>query len=355
MRTIHRILFPALAALFSAGCAGSEHTTGTRPEERPYVMMTGSLERAEQTPVRDAIDPRDSDGLPNVPLIVGIMTLNYASSDPATDKPDEDAWMSATANLSRGYFGGPGPNIAVVENGEINYTNESGTSIRRLFYDEGGEHYFTRIVYPFVASRLDQTQIANINHNPFGTEVVVSGLDGSQDVMCSNLAWGNIHNPKMTTDAPEGEIVMSHIFSRFGVKVRVESPKAATQFGSISRFLLKDQPSAVGINMINLDLSFSHELVDYTLVMRTMLPLDNLGDATRDAGYVMAPPAADLRFEVETTGHGWVTGLVSFADMPDGLSLTGYSHDIIMTFMESGEVEIAVAEPDEYWLDGVFD
>ncbi len=159
----------------------------------------------------------------------------------------------------------------------------------------------------------------------------------------------------MMTDAPGGEIIMSHLFSRFGVKVRVESPKAATQFGSITDFVLKDQPTSVGINMINLDLSFSHELRDYNMVLLRPLPLGEIGDAVRDVGYVMAPPAAELYFEVDTSGHGIVQGTVNFDDMPDGISLTGYSHDILMTFMESGEVEIVVAEPDRYWFDWVFD
>ncbi len=352
MRTIYIAFLSVCVALCATGCAKDGHTPG---HDRPYVVMSGVVESVAEEATRATVDPRDIDGLPEAPLTVGIVTLSYATTDPTTDQPNADAWMSATANLSRGYFGGPGVNAAVVENGEINYTDEAGSAIRRLFYEENGGHYFTRVVYPFVSSDDEQTRIADLNQNPLGTEVIISGLDGTQDVMCSNLAWGNIHNPKMTTAIDGGEIVMSHLFSRFGVKVRVESHKAATQFGTMQSFVLKDQPSSVGINMINLDVVSSHELTDYHMEDLIPLQLDQIGDATLGAGYVIAPPDGEFRFEVLTTNHGWVQGIVSFADMPEGISLTGYTHDIVLTFMESGEVEIVVSEPDEYWFDWVFD
>ncbi len=178
MRTIRIAFVSAFAALFCVGCASDNHTPDNG-DDRPYVVMNGSLETVEQTPSRSAIDPRDADGLPNAPLTVGIMTLNYTTSDPTTDKPNEVAWMSSTANLSRGYFGGPGVNAPVVENGEINYTNETGSAIRKLFYDEGGEYYFTRVVYPFVASREDQTRIANPNHVAGKPKIKTRRFDGS--------------------------------------------------------------------------------------------------------------------------------------------------------------------------------
>ncbi len=377
MKKYYIAAIASCALLLPGGCAREKGGHG--PADRPHVVMTGSMEQAKtETETRARIVP--ADGLPDRQLAVGIVTVNYTTADPAVDQPDLAAWSGTTADITRGFFGGPGINPSEVLDGQIEYTNEDGTAIQKTFYDESGEYYFTRVYHPFLNDAGDH--ISRIEQTGDGAEIVISELDGSQDVMCSNLAWGNVDNVKMkTAAAPDGEVVLSHMFSQFRIKVKAENEKAATQFGSVDDFVLRFQPASIGINMMTLGIAPSDEQTDYPMVgfspfalfteesgVRVAKPgtfdirhpdgaLDRAAESPVDAGYVMAPPATMFRFEALTADHMWVFAEVSFAtgEDPFATSVPGTAYNITVTLMESYEILLEVEPVIYHWMDSVFD
>ncbi len=368
-----------LALSLSGGCTEEKPGPGPDPENRPSVVMSGRLEQQDAAS-RARIIP-DAQGLPPTQLTVGIATVGYTSADPAVDQPGTAAWSGTTVSLSRGYFGGPGLNPPTVSTGEIQFTDEDGTRIQRMLYDEGGEYYFAHVYHPFVNASGDP--VSKIQPTAEGASLVISGLDGSQDVMFSNLAWGNVDHVEMTTAAvPNSEVILSHMFSLFRVKVKAESEKAATQFGQIEDFILRFQPAGVGIDMISLDVTpSSSDRTDYPMVGFAQFALFSMEGGVRvakpgvfdvrnpdgsmlrdaetplDAGYVMALPATGFRFEALTEDRLWVQANVSFATTEDAFakSAPGTAYDVVITLMESYEVQWEVQPVKYWWLDSVFD
>lgn len=373
-RTYIAIISVCVLAL-PGGCV--EEKSRPSPEDRPHVVINGSLEKTK-TDSRAQIVPNN--GLPTKQLAVGIATVSYTTADPAVDQPDLGAWSGSTTELMRGFFGGPGINPPTVLDGQIAYTNEDGSAIQKIFYDDAGEYYFLRVCHPFLNDSGERIQ--TLRQTTGGAEVVVSQLDGSQDIMCSNLAWGNVDNVEVKTAAmPNGEVVLSHMFSLFRIRVKAENAKAATQFGEIEDFVLRFQPASVGINMTNLDITPSNEQVDYQTVgftpfalyteqngVRVAIPgahdvrnpdgsLSTPAASPVEAGYVMALPATTFRFEALTTDRLWIHANVSFATAEDqfATSVPGTAYDVIITLMESYEIQWEVQPVKNWWYDSVFD
>ncbi len=346
-----------LICILCTGCA-DDSGAPLEHEDRPHIVMTARME-SEAAGTRARIDP-DGNGFPPVQLPVGIVTVNHTIADPAADpaayRPGLTQWAGSTVMSRRGYFGGPGLNTTAVTNGEIEYTNDEGTAIQRVFYEDNGTWYFSRVFYPLLEESTG-APISEIVQTPRGAEVSISPLDGSQDVMCSNLAWGNVDNPVMSTDAPGGEIVLSHLFSLLKVQVKVENDRAATQFGAINEIVLRFQPAGVRINMMNLALSPSELQVDYPLVSAPGVMPITVGTSAVDAGYVMAPPATAFRFEAMTARRRWVHANLNFATQiaPSAMSIPGTAYEVVITLMESYEVVVGVQPIGNWYMDSVLD
>lgn len=363
----------ALAGFFSlalwGGC-GKEKPAETA-ETRVAVVMNGGISRSGTT--RGQIVPNAA-GLPDEQLDVAIITVNYRTADPTLDQPDLPAWSGSTADITRGYFGEDSGAPGVIpfaqrpgkpiDSGKIEYTNDSGTTIQRVFYDETGEHYFVRVVYPYANAEFTQS----VN----GAGVIFSELDGSQDIMASNLGWGNMHSPVIKTnykdDIPEtvtGDsiIVMSHLFSLFRIKLVAENTDVIDQYGKILDVRLIDQPSSIRVDMMEIRLETESALdTPYHPKDFPGTGLD-LTTSAVDAGYVMAMPAQKFTLEARSQNRLWLSADLDFSTLEDPLatSAPGRMYDITIRFMEAYEIELE-AEPlegedehKEWWMDSVFD
>lgn len=329
-------------ALFSVALLGGCERERPVPQVVEVVINGGiSNTRAEM----GQIIPQD--GLPEEQLSVGIVTVNFRTSDPTTIQPDVNAWKGTSADFTRGYFGGPGLGASPVTNGEIKYTNEYGTVIQKVFYDETGEHYFIRVVYPYQDAELIQTDN--------GAAVVFSELDGSQDILCSNLGWGNITNPEISTNETDRVVIFSHMLSLFRIKIEPENETAAAQYGLIKSIRIIDQPSSIIVGMIDLATeAYSSGDTDYYCVGFTPCGLTS---GPVDAGYIMALPERKFTIEAETQNRLWLSVELDFATAlePYKTSAAGTVYDVTVKFMESYELKLEVSEAKEWWMNSEFD
>ncbi len=372
------IIILALLPILLSGCVKDKPTTPAG--KKVEVVMNGAVKRAGTTRGDGRIDPVN--GLPPKQLIIGVATLNYTTSDAVNNQPDDIAWGDATADWAPAFFGGPdyyyptNPSY-IPEDGVIKYLREDLTGTQIVFYDEGGQYYYVRALYPWTNTRSIQT--AN------GYSIVFENLNGSTDVMCSNLGWGNKDNEVITTSytdsdpsTPDNVLVMSHMFSLFRVKFVAENAAAAAQFGTLMDGRLANQPSSVRINMVDASLYavsrntvpwVNYPAVDFPTGgvpanATTPLPVDGV-DTPVAAGYVMAMPATNFTFEIYSSKRLWLTNSYSFAipdtpGVPDSgdpyaTSKAGYVYDVTIKFMESYELVLKIEDVTEWWMDSIFD
>lgn len=344
---------------FLCGC-NNDHSTET--SEGVEVIINGALPTPKSS--RAQIVPQN--GLPTEKLDVAIITVNFETDDPENIQPDLAAWRGSTADITRGYFGGPGINATTITNGEIKYTNEDGDMVQKVFYEENGEYYFVRVVYPYQKDSFIQT--GN------GAAMVISGIDGSVDVLCSNLGWGNIDQPEVETNATNKRILFSHMFSLFRIKLKPENESVASklgengemilgQYGEIQKVRLANQPESVVIDMIDLAMdAYSYYDTPYYAVGFEPFYLTMSEDATPapvtvNAGYIMAMPGRDFTFEVYSKERLWLSADLSFATETDPYKTSepGKIYDIILELGEGYEMIVEAAEAKEWWQDSVFD
>lgn len=344
------LILTAFTGLFSIAVLGgcSKEHTNTPAPKNVEVVITGSLNDISGT--KSQIIP-DADGLPDEQLTVGIVTVNYRTDDPADNQPGITAWRSTTADITRGYFGGPGLNASPVENGEIQYTNEEGTAIQKVFYDETGEHYFMRVYYPYEEDE-EFTQFIQTE----GGAAVVFEMDGQKDIMCSNLGWGNVYNPRVVTSAEGAPMVFSHMLSLFRIKVKAENARAAEQYGKITGAMMYQQPKYTIVDMMNRGIRpYTDEKENYYAVDFEELP--GLTTDEQDVGYIMAMPGQEFIIAAKSEKRRWLSAILNFStdEDPFRTSAPGTMYDVTLKFMESYQVHLEVEEAKEWWMDSEFD
>lgn len=340
----------ALSGLLAAGLLNScDKESIDDFREKVEVIMNGSLPKPPAS--KTQIVPNEV-GLPEKKLDVAIITVNYRTSDPENVQPDLAAWGGSTADITRGYFGGPGLKANPITNGEIKYTNDDGSAVQKVFYDETGEHYFVRVLYPFDNANFVQTDR--------GAGVLFSDIDGSQDILCSNLGWGNLDTPEVITNEKDSAIIFSHMLSLFRIKLKPESQTAVIQYGEIKNVKLANQSSSIRIDMIDLNtegsgpftmdyfpIGFAADTLHYDTI--NAVPIE------KEAGYLMAVPAQKFIFEAQTD-RLWVSSELNFATAldPYKTSAPGTIYDVTLKFMEGYEMEIEVEAAEEWWMDSEF-
>lgn len=337
--------------LFMALGGGCSNEYAGNDREQVEVVMNGNLLKSRKT--RAQIVPEN--GLPKNQLDVGIVTVNFSTTDPANVQPDLDAWKGVTADYTRGYFGGPGLGAATITNGEIKYTNDDGTAVQKVFYDETGECYYVRVVYPH--HNAEFTQADN------GAAVVFNELNGTQDIMCSNLGWGNMDQPTMKTnydtdpaiDTPgDSVIVFSHMLSLFRIKVVAENATAIVQYGNITNVKIIDQPNSVKVDMIDLAAEpYAFPETDFLIPEFQARPLTITPDSVGD---IMVLPARNFTIEAQSENRLWLSADFNFATAEDpyATSAAGTIYEITLKFMEGYKMELDVIAAKEWWMDHEF-
>lgn len=393
------------------GCRTAGHgDTAPRQENRKQVRMTGALathgkhalSRAET--VYGPISPVS--GLPPRQLDVAIVTVNHTTADPANDPPGYGQWAGQTADITRGFFGSDVtgqilPGGGAPTNGLIEYTNESGDYIQRVFYPEAiDEYYFVKVIYPYEGLEFAQMPDGT------GASVVFTGLTGQEDLLASNLGWGTQTQPVIETgffiDNPDYEqpgdpekisvLKFEHLFSQLRFWVVAENGNAVTQYGELTDIIVRFQPDVVVYRMIDGALmeAFEAEGVDYhtdffyntevdadgeksivatgekiaftdgidgvPLYDAGYNPSDNGGDPQGIyAGCLMVMPDYTYRIEAYTTSRKWIGADYEFAEGGVRKEIEpGKIYDVLIKFMESYELEVKVSPAAEYWMDSVF-
>lgn len=402
-RSYEIITLAALSALIAFGSAGCVKepggANGQKSGER--VRMRGALPTSgAQSPTRakTVYGPLDG-GLPPRQLDIGIVTVNHILTlhlsqtpvglpDPTTDQPGTPEWAGQTADLMRGFFGsddsfGVLPAGAQIDNGHIEYTNDSGDFIRHVFYPESlTEYFFVKAVYPYQG-------LGMFAQMPDGTgaSVVFSGLTGHQDLMATNLGWGCQTQPVIQADDSGNEggtsdvLKFAHLFAQLRFWVVAENETALIQYGCLDSLVVRFQPDAVVYRVMDgaLMKPQSVRYIDYhssfffdgtafntnTIDFQTQVPIYNKDYTAQSpdytpqgipAGSVMVMPDYTYRIEAHTTKRNWIGADYDFRDSGGGLVTIepGKIYDITLKFMEAYQLEILKSDVKEWWMDSVF-
>lgn len=400
-KTPTKIAIAGLASTLLLGGCAKEELDSSRTTERVSVVMKGGLTRLTTRAIINPQDQYPNGGLPPQQLDINIITVNYTTNSPAdagTDvegegQPNLEAWSGQTADVTRGFFGentvftsthNGNPIIPAgdrgepnkPDNGRIEYTDEGGTSIQKVFYDENGEYYFVRLFYPYDNDENTEFETEFTSSTAgLGASIIFHNVDGSQDILCSNLGWGNIFNPLITTnddDESEGEIVFSHMLSLFRIYIKPDNevvvkgnPTALQdggQYGKITGVQVVRQPSTLiadarsgNIQALNDPFETSYQANEFPTDGYFYLTGDDSGPIfaphTVDAGYIIVYPGLnEYRIEVQTEKHKWVHGDLIFTNPPE----PGKEYKITITLKEAYEMEIIETEVKDWWMDHVF-
>ena len=433
MKTI--IVIPVILSLAAlCGCV-REDEDGAAParEQGAQVRISGGLtgpggriplSKAETVPGPIDHDPTDPAGvsrygLPDRQLDVAIVTVTHdPAGDPALPQhwPGIGAWSGQTAGLMRGFFGsrpespyndGILPTGIQPTDGRIEFVNSTGEYIQRTFYDDAGAYYYARVVYPYAHARF-------VNEGgETGATVVFSDLNGQQDILSSNLAWGNKDRPLMQAldyvpnpaydpglgpsdpgygdepetmadpNNPDSVITLSHMLSLFRFWIDVENENVRREitvspatgadtlysmYGAVDSIVVRFQPEALRLRMLDNSLSVYDPArqVDYVALMPDSDGDGRLNDVAvyipdvpvgvpEFAGSVMVLPGMRFRIEAHTTGRMWIGADYEFGK--DGIPTStqrGKVYDITLRFREAYELNISASEPDDWWMDSEF-
>lgn len=381
-----------LGALFAAllgGCAKDKTNVPRSPEtEKVAVVIKGGMKGVVPSRSRGVIDPQA--GLPPVQLDVNIITVNYTTADPLMDQPGPAAWQGQTADVTRGFFGENAGYTAAhnnnplipegdregfkPDNGRIEYTDEDGSAVQKVFYDEGGEYYFVRIFHPYENTEFTSSM------GTLGASIIFNEVDGNQDILCSNLGWGNIYNPEVETAAGKTGLVFSHMLSLFRLYITAENDQVVNgtppppvegstiigtgQYGQISNARIRFQPGALIADAMDGEIIplpgdplekeyFANEFpTPFSLESKDIAPFPGRGEP-RYAGYIMVLPGqSEYRLEV-LTERMWAYGDLKFAEGKE--PLPGKVYDITLEMKESYELKVVPSDPTDWWMDHVFD
>lgn len=339
-KQLYTLLLPAVLLL--AGCQGE---TPPAPVEAPVeVELSGAIGTASKASI-DA-----PDGLPPRQLSIGIAMLTFPVVAPIPASTD---WLTRVA-WRRGYFGANNTTglgaLPPITKGEIKFTNDEGTSIQRVFYDDTGLYYFLRAVYPWDNAVVTQTVDGGV--------ILFHEIDGSQDIMCSNLGWGNM------TDDPIDPLVFSHLLTKLNVKLVAENEAAVAQYGTIKKVELVYQPNEIILDIAEgtvfsaSSLTDSYVPVGFPAVPRELKTAAELFPAsTENYGYVMALPGGrSYTFRIETENRLWFYAEVKFPALafPGGAE-AGTAYNVTLRFKEASQLEIFPEEADVWYMNSTFD
>jgi len=295
---------------------------------------------------RASIDPQP-DSLPPYQLSIGVALLNYDSANPETDQPDGDDWNGAV-NWKRAYFGGPGLHAPTVTNGEIKFTNDAGTAINKVFYDENGLWCFLRAVYPYEGATVTSSH---------GKGSILFPIDGSQDIMCANLVWGSVN--KQMVD----RLIFKHLLTKLNIRLYAENQDASDQYGEIEAVGVAYQPAGAILDIATGNLQPEptssttrydrYYTVDFDPSANRLLS-DNITDPTDpdvNFGYVMAIPAAKYSIWVKTENR---LEFYTEVTLPSSSFEAGKAYNITLKFLATDQIIIFAEEATEWWLDSTF-
>lgn len=413
MKNSCNIITAALcAALLTGAATGCDIFGNDRPpkeEGKEWVRMTGVLpvqgartgySRAEL--VTGPIDPVG--GLPPRQLDVAIVTVNHVTADPALDQPGYTQWAGHEAETTRGFFGSDDSNGVLSPgtaptNGHIEYVNESGDYIQRVFYpEEPDEYYYVRVAYPWQGF----DQFIQMPDNT-GAALVFSNLTGHEDILCSNLGWGSQAQPVIETDCtipnpaldPESlysvdpytpdydpddypthvsVLKFSHALAQLRFWVVAENERAKEQYGDIKKIVVRFQPDKIALRMIDAQTMRAQDAVDRDYLSDFFI-IDTLSNSAIEiynpdyvpaehgnipqgtsAGRVMVMPDYTFRIEAETSLRKWIGADYEFkVDGDVGKILPGHIYDVTLKFMEAYKLAIEMTDAGEWWMDSVFD
>lgn len=391
-----------LAFALLGGCSRQDNEPVGPPKGKVAMVMYGGIKGIAPAKSRAMIEPQGVAGLPPTQLDVNIITVNYVTDNPRTNPPGTDAWRGQTADVTRGFFGentdftianDGNPLIPEAERGDadkkpnsgrIEYTDEDGSAVQKVFYDDSGEYYFVRLFYPYENAEFTSTT------GMLGASIIFSGMDGSQDILCTNLGWGNIYNPEIRTayrvngiDGADNEgdsvIVFSHMLSLFRIKIapentkvidgKPEDPRPGGQYGQIMNARIREQPGALIADAMGASIAalYGDPLETDYLVNGFPYTTEDVNDGgqgtplylnaaqmttAEDIGYIMVLPGLnEYRIEVNTGKRKWVYGDLKFTTPPQ----PGKVYDITITMMEAYELKVVPVEATNWWMDHVFD
>ena len=344
--------------------------SGHQGEElRVEIELSGAI----STLTRASIDPpsgnMDPYHFPPRQLSIGVVLVNYNSLDPtiSTGQPDANDWNGAL--WRRAYFGGSNIDgglktgldleTFVPTNGEIKFTNSEGTAVNKVFYDENGLYSFLKAVHPYEGASVHQAVT--------GGSILFQGIDGSQDIMCSNLGWGRAE------PAPDREIhtlTFRHLLTKLNILMYAEETDAIAQYGKILEVGVAYQPEEIIMDIESEELLPASSLERYDIYHAVGFdPLDNrmlpppLDVITPDPavegpqsfGYVMAIPAEQYTIVVQTEERLYFYPVVTLSNIsPFPPFQAGKVYNVTLKFLAADEITIDVEEVTEWWMDSTF-
>ncbi len=332
-----------ISAVILSGCRRDEPAV---PAGKVSVELSGVVGAAAYS--KGAIVP-GSNGLPPFQLSIGIVTTNYSNQS----GPSVAEWADASTYLDPGFFGGPGLGVGTVTNGEIQYLNAEMSAVQKVFYDEMGVFYFLRAVYPY--------QGASLVRDAAGATVIFP-CDGSQDILSSEIGWGNKNSPMINNGDP---LAFSHKLTMLNCRFIAESEDAAQAYGDITSVELTGQPDQVGLNIGSNAISVpaTSTATDYPMVDSTTdgdwaLPFSPGAYDAADAkllGYMLAVPARNYTFRITTQQRGPANPIYAAYDFGSGNTpASGTIYNLTFKMLETAEIVLTAAEAEEWWLDQTF-
>lgn len=356
-----------LLVLCVAVCSGCEKDPAPTPpvKGKVPVVMNGSIKPTTKA----AIEP-NTDGSPQGRLVIGIITSDYylptgvEKFDPGVLQPED--WGMYTY-LDRGHFGGDtgsstgSGGVITYVSGNIKYTNADGTSIQNVFYDEMGMYYTLRLIHPYEYKYVnEEKETIDVNAklilSSTGSQVLFD-VDGSQDIMSSDVGWGNMDSPDgkvITTDKvdateKEKSFRFHHQLVKLDLRLIAED-KASALYGKIGTVELINQP-----NQLLLDIA-SDKLTAASNPVSKYTPVDHPTDSItltatlKDCGYVMALPDSIYTFRITTANR-----LNFYIDAVfEGGAVAGTAYPITFKFLASDEIELYAGKAEEWWYNSVF-
>lgn len=326
------ILSIALAAVLAlaGGCKQLPSQEGEKPKVE--VSLSGRMNGIS----RAVVHPQSDRPYPETQLPIGVAMMVYNTPDPAVTQPSATDWGNALLAWRRGYFGGPGLGApGGVTNGEIRFTSADGSAVQNIFYEETGMSYFLRAVYPWSAAVAG----ASIT----GGDLPMA-IDGSQDVMCSNIGWGNMNASQVQP------LTFRHLLTKLNIFMVAEADRAIAEYGQILSVELINQPEMILLDLYSEELYQGQTLRRYPMVGDITPSL--LSTTPVNFGYVMAMPSTKFTIRIRTE-HRLAFYVDIDVDFPES-SEAGAAYDVTLQFMQSDEIVIKAEKAKKWFLDWEF-
>lgn len=365
------------AALLS-GCA---HEEPANKQEQVRVRLSGTIAAGRGVASRGdgRIDPRTADLLPTKQLTIGVLTIEYDPVDKNDPEiPAANTWAAGIPYLDRAIFGGneigdsPG-NMADGGdwNGNIAYTNRAGTALQHAFYRLTGTYFYFVALHPYAAIE-NPVDVAAMTDN--GGISVTFNMDGSHDVMATNVGYGNIKNPWAydtfgDKKIPPDELKFLHKLACLDVRFVAENKEAGESYGDIIKVEVIDQPSQVKLNIGN-------QAHDNGEPLRELVPPSPRraydayrggtsgglalpypsGTATPEGyGYFLVMPSQTYTFRITASAMDRPTNPIEVTYDFGGVTVVaGTIYYLTFKMLETHQIDIQVATSTEWLLDQGF-